>query len=103
MVLVCGARSSHGFRIATWYLPAPFFQLPMTIDAHAPKSRKPDAGFTGSPDQLFDAISDSAAVADATRLNFERHGINGVSKTVLDAAAGWELRRSSPIRAPNSG
>lgn len=61
------ARSSHGFRIATWYLPAAFFNCHDDIGCPCRTQESRGCGFNGSPDSAG-VVSDSP-VADAARLN----------------------------------
>ena len=83
------ARSSHGFRIATWYLPAAFFNCHDDIGCPCRTQESRGCGFNGSPDSaevVSAAISDSL-VADAARLNSGNGTASMASaRSVLDAA-----------------
>ena len=83
------ARSSHGFRIATWYLPAAFFNCHDDIGCPCRTQESRGCGFNGSPDSaevVSAAISDSL-VADAARLNLGNGTASMASaRSVLDAA-----------------
>ena len=80
------ARSSHGFRIATWYLPAAFFNCHDDIGCPCRTQESRGCGFNGSPDSAG-VVSDSP-VADAARLNSGNGTASMASaRSTLEAAA----------------